>query len=185
MPRKKEYIEEEVIEKAMGLFWRNGYETTSMRMLEKEMGINQFSINSSFGNKQSVFIHSIKCYSSKVEIIIDKLEASTNGIEGIKTYFYDFLAFTKERQQMKGCLINNTLNEFGADIDPAIRAETKPVVIRLSNIFREKLSTTKDAATVKRQVNYLLICLQGLTAGSKVFKQSQVIDFIETTFEGL
>ena len=44
MARKKQYNEAEVIEKAMRLFWRNGYESTSVRMLEKEMGINQFSI---------------------------------------------------------------------------------------------------------------------------------------------
>jgi len=30
----------------MHLFWRNGYESTSMQMLEKEMGIKQFSIYS-------------------------------------------------------------------------------------------------------------------------------------------
>ncbi|GAK75996.1 transcriptional regulator [Nonlabens ulvanivorans] len=54
MARKKEYIESEVIEKAMTLFWRNGYENTSMQMLEKEMGINKFSIYSSFGSKHGV-----------------------------------------------------------------------------------------------------------------------------------
>jgi AcrR family transcriptional regulator len=32
----------------MSLFWRNGYQNTSVRMLEKEMGINQFSIYASF-----------------------------------------------------------------------------------------------------------------------------------------
>jgi AcrR family transcriptional regulator len=40
----------------MSLFWRNGYESTSVRMLEKEMGINQFSIYASFGSKQGVFL---------------------------------------------------------------------------------------------------------------------------------
>lgn len=43
----------------MALFWRNGYETTSIQMLEKEMGINKFSIYSSFGNKEGVFIESL------------------------------------------------------------------------------------------------------------------------------
>ena len=60
MARKKAYIEEQVIEKAMNLFWRNGYESTSVRMLENEMGINQFSIYASFGSKQGVFKESIK-----------------------------------------------------------------------------------------------------------------------------
>lgn len=62
MARKKEYIESEVIEKAMTLFWRNGYENTSMQMLEKEMGINKFSIYSSFGSKHGVFVESLKTY---------------------------------------------------------------------------------------------------------------------------
>jgi len=46
MARKKQYNEEDVLEKALTLFWSNGYESTSTRMLEKEMGINQFSIYS-------------------------------------------------------------------------------------------------------------------------------------------
>ena len=37
MARKKQYNEDEVVEKAMRLFWKNGYEITSMQMLEKEM----------------------------------------------------------------------------------------------------------------------------------------------------
>ena len=62
MARKKQYNEEEVVEKATGLFWRNGYEATTVRMLEKDMVINQFSIYSSFGNKQCVFLESINDY---------------------------------------------------------------------------------------------------------------------------
>jgi hypothetical protein len=34
MARNKQYNEQEVIEKAMSLFWRNGYQNTSVRMLE-------------------------------------------------------------------------------------------------------------------------------------------------------
>jgi TetR/AcrR family transcriptional regulator, transcriptional repressor for nem operon len=48
MPRTKSYNENEVLERAMNVFWSNGYEATSVRLLEKEMGINQFSIYSSF-----------------------------------------------------------------------------------------------------------------------------------------
>ena len=70
MARKKEYTENEVIEKAMALFWRNGFETTSMQMLEKEMGINKFSIYSSFGNKNGVLLESIKCYRKNMSKIL-------------------------------------------------------------------------------------------------------------------
>ncbi len=97
MARKKQYIEQEVLEKAMALFWRNGYESTSVRMLEKEMGINQFSIYASFGSKQGLFLESINAYKRKMHCIKDKLEKSGNGTLGIKQYFYDFLDFSKEK----------------------------------------------------------------------------------------
>jgi len=78
MARTKAYIEDEVIDKALQLFWRNGYDTTSVRMLEKEMGINQFSIYASFKNKQGVFLESIKCYKKKIkEELLDKLNESS------------------------------------------------------------------------------------------------------------
>jgi hypothetical protein len=35
MARSKQYSEQ-VIEKAMSLFWRNGYQNTSVRMLERK-----------------------------------------------------------------------------------------------------------------------------------------------------
>ena len=60
MVENKKYNEQEVVEKAMNLFWKNGYEGTSMQMLEKEMGINKFSIYASFGNKHGLFLESLK-----------------------------------------------------------------------------------------------------------------------------
>ncbi|MGB6151746.1 MAG: TetR/AcrR family transcriptional regulator, partial [Pricia sp.] len=81
MARKKEYKEEEVIEKAMHLFWQNGYVNTSMQMLEKEMGINKFSIYSSFGSKHGVFIQSLNAYKAKINGIFEKFKNASNGVE--------------------------------------------------------------------------------------------------------
>ena len=86
MARKKEYKEEEVIENAMYLFWQNGYENTSMKMLEQEMGINKFSIYSSFGSKHGLFLESLKCYNSKIKKIFEKLKNASNGVEDIKEF---------------------------------------------------------------------------------------------------
>jgi hypothetical protein len=46
MARNKQYNEQEVIEK--GCLWRNGYIKILGTYVEKEMGINQFSIYASF-----------------------------------------------------------------------------------------------------------------------------------------
>lgn len=185
MARKKEYIEKEVIEKATELFWRNGYEMTSMRELEKVMGINKFSIYSSFGSKQGVFLESIKCYKNKIQSIIDKLKASEKGKESIKDFFYDFLEFSKENDISKGCLLTSTSSEFGADGDEEIMSEVFGFGKKLKSIFIEKLKLdgNNDEELIMKQANFLLIAKQGLSNASKVFDHKVIEDFIEITFE--
>jgi len=188
MARQKKYIESEVIEKAMQLFWRNGYETTSVRMLEKEMGINQFSIYASFGNKHGVFIESVKCYQKKAKIaLIDTLKNNPNGTDGIRQYFYDFIEFSKELNSNKGCLLTNTINELGENSDPEIISEILAFASKVRAEFVKKLEldSSKNAATIEQQANYLMVALQGLSVASKMFQPKQLDDFINGTFSNL
>ncbi|WP_041263962.1 TetR/AcrR family transcriptional regulator [Bernardetia litoralis] len=187
MARKKQYIEQVVIEKAMSLFWRNGYETTSIRMLEKEMGINQFSIYASFGSKEGVFIESIKCYQEKMKSITDKLEKSLSGTEGIKQYFYDFLEFSKETNCQKGCLVTNTFNELGQEASPLVMKELSKFSSQMRSLFINNLKqdSAKDAETIEIQGNYLITSMLGLSLASKVLQKNQLNDFIETAFKNL
>jgi len=187
MARVKQYSEEEVIKKATEVFWRNGYEATSVRMLEKAMGINQFSIYSSFKNKQGVFIESLKYYRKQIKSVTDPLAASNNGIEGIRTYFYDFLEFSKDKDKRKGCLITNTVTEIGEDGATEILGELTNFAQYVRGLFIKNLKQdpTKNEETVERQGNYLITAMLGLSAGSKILKEPQLIDFIETTFSNL
>ncbi|WP_316932898.1 MULTISPECIES: TetR/AcrR family transcriptional regulator [Zobellia] len=187
LARKKQYNEEEVIEKATALFWKNGYEATTVRMLEKEMGINQFSIYSSFGNKQGVFLESINAYKKRIRCITEKLAQSNNGKEGIKQYFYDFLEFAKEDGKNKGCLVTNTVNEIKADADPLIMEQLMEFANSIKQLFIDNLlqEEGKTGEEAKRQSNYLMNSLLGLSVSSKVFDQSQLKDTIEITFLNL
>lgn len=185
MARKKAYDEDEVIEKATLLFWKNGYTNSSMRTLEETMGINKFSIYSSFGSKQGVFIKSLQCYKSKLYPLVRKLREAEGGKETIKAFFYDFLVFSKDTANHRGCLLTNTAGELGSDGDPEIMAEIKSFSSNLRAIFRDKLAvdTSKDDEQLDREANYLLIAKQGLSNASKVFGQEAIDDFINITFE--
>jgi TetR/AcrR family transcriptional repressor of nem operon len=187
MARKKQYIETEVIDKAMRLFWRNGYENTSVRMLEKEMGINQFSIYASFKNKEGVFLQSIKHYNTEIKQITDTLEKSNNGVLGIKKYFYDFLEFSKENAIYKGCLVTNTVNEIKENTDPEIMAELKKFSSNIRNKFVRNLKQDdlKGEKIIEQQADYLMNGLLGLSISSKVFKEDQLKGIIEMTFLNL
>ncbi len=187
MARKKQYIEEEVIAKAMNLFWRNGYENTSMQMLEKEMGINKFSIYSSFGNKHGVFVESLKAYKKNVHSIFDKFQKGTNGIEDIKEFFYDSISISYQEGNEKGCLVTNTYNEFSETEDELIKEQMNSFMDNLKKLIIEKLKTdkTKDTETVTKQANYLLLAKHGLAAAARVNSTKEIEDYIELTFKNL
>lgn len=72
MPRNQEFNESEVIQKAMEVFWKNGYSATSTRDLTEAMQINISSLYNSIGDKHQLFIRCIKHYA---EIRIKALEA--------------------------------------------------------------------------------------------------------------
>lgn len=187
MGRKKEYIEDEVIEKAMNVFWRNGYECTSMQMLEKEMGINKFSIYSSFGSKHGVFLESLKCYKKKLNQLIHTLKASSNGIKGIKQYFRDFIEFSKETEFSKGCLITNTANELGEDADEKIKEVLTDFTHKIRQEFANSLRQdgTKNELLIEQQADYLIIAMFGLSSATKVFNKEQLNNYIEHIFQNV
>ncbi len=187
MARKKQYIEQEVLEKAMSLFWRKGYENTSVRMLEKEMGINQFSIYASFGSKQGVFLESINTYKKKIHSITHKLEKSQNGVAGIKQYFYDFLEFSAENNVCKGCLITNTVNELGQNADPILMTELSKFANDIKQLFIKNLKqdSKKDIQTIESESNFLMTSILGISVASKIFNKKQLEDAIETVFKNL
>ncbi|MBC8755754.1 TetR/AcrR family transcriptional regulator [Kordia sp. YSTF-M3] len=185
MARQKQYIEAEVIEKAMGLFWRNGYENTSMQMLEKEMGINKFSIYASFGSKHGVFLESLKSYKKKISSIFEKLQNSTKGAEAIKEFFYDSVDVCHKPGNHSGCLLTNTYNEFIESNDQVIKEQMTTFMADLKTIFIEKLSgnTNKDKQTIQKQANFLLLAKHGLAAASRVNNPKEIEDYIEMTFQ--
>ncbi len=62
MGRPREFELDDAIEKATGLFWRNGYEGTSLSDLTTAIGISPPSFYFAFGNKEGLFRKVIERY---------------------------------------------------------------------------------------------------------------------------
>lgn len=191
MPRTKKYNEEEVIQKAMKAFWKNGYEGTSIRDLEREMGINLFSIYASFKDKQGVMLKALECYEKQLfnEAVI-KLSKSDNGVDDVKQYFYDFVEFVREDNSLKGCFLTNSLVEVGSK-DAEINSRVMVFASTLKNLFKKKLEDSVIKGDLPQNTNvidysnYLMGSLQGLATSSKFFDSKSLNDFIEITFKNL
>ncbi len=62
MGRSKEFEERVVLQKAMELFWKQGYEKTSLSDLVEHMGIHRRSLYDTFGDKHTLFLKAIDLF---------------------------------------------------------------------------------------------------------------------------
>lgn len=87
MARNVEFDEQLVVSKAMDVFWRKGYNGTTMRDLTEAMGINSSSLYNTIGDKHELFIRSIKHYTeSRMKAAIKQLEPIKSPIKAIEKF---------------------------------------------------------------------------------------------------
>ncbi|MHA6530527.1 TetR/AcrR family transcriptional regulator [Paenibacillus sp. BAC0078] len=111
MARHKEFEVNEVLDKAIHLFWVQGYEKTSMQELVEYMGIHRRSIYDTFGDKHALFMSALKRYEAiqnkKMRILVEKQEP-------VKELLRYFLETTLEKKgDPQGCFIVNSGVELG------------------------------------------------------------------------
>ncbi|MEK9754967.1 MAG: helix-turn-helix domain-containing protein, partial [Rhodospirillaceae bacterium] len=68
MARPREFNREQVLERAMQVFWSKGYAATSMRDLTEAMGLSKSSLYDTFGSKHDLFLESIDFYRDNVTV---------------------------------------------------------------------------------------------------------------------
>ncbi len=185
MPRNKEYIELEVIDKAKEVFWENGYHGTSVRMLKQAMGINQFSIYSCFKSKEGILSASITKYRKDVLNIQIEIALSKNlgGLETIKFFVKSYIKVTKG----KGCFIDNLVEDLYDINSEIINGKVKKFTNELKLFLRTEIirGYMCSEQNVDRLVLHIMILFQGLLKGSKTFSSEIINDQINLFFDNL
>lgn len=94
------------LNKAMEIFWQNGYEGTSLANLTKAMGINPPSLYAAFGSKEKLFIEVISYYLENFgSYRITALNNAKTAKEGISDLLEQTVVQFLKRETAKGCLV--------------------------------------------------------------------------------
>lgn len=135
MGRSREFDENVVLQKAMELFWEQGYEKTSMNDLVEHMGIHRRSLYDTFGDKHTLFLKTIDCYE---ELIEQKIQAVISHAETAKQamqFIFDFMIEGYEDMQW-GCLIVNSAIEMALR-DKEVEEKTKEAFMQTENLLTD------------------------------------------------
>jgi len=182
MPRPKAYKPDEVLNKAMLLFWSDGFETTSIPKLEKHLGINRYSIYDSFGSKRDLFLKALASYTGMlIDTLVAPLESGAGGLSDFRRFFAQFETLLAKQKVPRGCLLCNTAIEFGAR-DPEIADWVKSYFDRLETAILNALlraqkldEITGDASLFRDRARVTRSSLQGLLVDLRLKRNSQEI----------
>lgn len=112
MARPREFNPDDVLETAMGVFWRKGYEATSIGDLVSATRVGRASLYAAFGGKHRLFVAALRRYQGRVMgDLVRTLDATSSGSRAIQRVLR--LAARIHATQRRGCLILNSAVELG------------------------------------------------------------------------
>ena len=135
MPRVKLFNEQDVLEKAMFLFWKKGYCATSVQDLVNQLGINRASLYDTFGGKKELYNKAFLLYRKIMIKRVGQFLSSQNDVkEGLKKLFMFMMEMSIADVDNKGCFIVNTTAEF-APKDAEVIQSLEDVKARFVQVF--------------------------------------------------
>jgi TetR/AcrR family transcriptional repressor of nem operon len=115
MPRVKQFDEQQVLEEAMGLFWKKGFHATSIQDLVSHLGINRASLYDTYGGKQELFDKAFRAYLGiNSRFITEFLGSYSSAKQGIRELFENSVERCTSDPETKGCFVVNATTELGA-----------------------------------------------------------------------
>jgi AcrR family transcriptional regulator len=111
MGRPRLFSREEVLEKALPLFWKRGYADTGLKDLEEATGVNKSGLYSEFKDKEDLYLAALRHYVNTRRR--DLLAQDPPGWGNIEAYL-KLRAASKDG--LKGCFAVNSMRE--ADLLP-------------------------------------------------------------------
>ncbi|MEV8312567.1 helix-turn-helix domain-containing protein [Streptomyces sp. NPDC059900] len=123
MARTKEFDPDAALQSALELFWRRGYEATSMADLVAELGIGRASIYATFGNKHELYLKALERYAGlQNPRLLAELSQPGPALPAVRAVLRRFGAEAASAEgRLNGCFITNTATELGPHDEAAAR----------------------------------------------------------------
>ncbi|WP_406508746.1 TetR/AcrR family transcriptional regulator [Streptomyces sp. NBC_00212] len=123
MARTKEFNPDAALQSALELFWRRGYEATSMADLVEHLGIGRASIYATFGNKHELYLKALDRYAEHRDPeLLAELSGPGPALPAVRGVVRRFAAESTTRtSRLTGCFVTNTAAELAPHDDAAAR----------------------------------------------------------------
>ncbi|QSB07087.1 TetR/AcrR family transcriptional regulator [Natronoglycomyces albus] len=171
--RPRSFDSEHVLQKATELFWRHGYDATSVKALTEALGIRTSSLYASFGDKRQLFETILERYQTYGQHVADQaFDRAANAYEAIESYLRALTVEYADPSHPPGCLvITAAVNcaPASADVEQRLRgirqAARQGLIARIqADIDAGLLAADVDAEALG---TYVAAVIQGMSTQAR------------------
>ncbi len=161
MARPREFDEERALDRAMRVFWTQGYEGTSLHDLLQAMEISKSSFYETFGSKRDLFMRSLEHFDATQALhAVTKLDADVP----VKTIIAEMFAVIIDRavNQKHGCMFGRSAVEL-SHRDPVVRKRAAAGIRSVEDTFHKAVLRGKKSGELSKHCEARLLA-RSLTA---------------------
>lgn len=109
MARPVQFDKARVIQLAMKVFWKHGYDSINLPTLMEKMGLSRSSLYNVFGDKRTLFYECMLHYIDQIgKKRVEILKKATSVREGLEKYFDHQMKIALGDKNPAGCFFTNT-----------------------------------------------------------------------------
>lgn len=154
MARPRQFDEHDAVAKATGLFWRRGYNATSVRDLGDELELTPSSLYRTFTDKHTLFLRALDHYRAGESAEAEQRLASDD--RPIRQVLRDWMLWLvtcpTDGEAGRGCFVVNTAIELG-NADGEVRERTEAAFEVTRHALRALLREGVEHGEVSAHLN--------------------------------
>jgi TetR/AcrR family transcriptional repressor of nem operon len=182
MARSRAFNEDEVLGRAMDVFWRRGYRATSLGDLLRAMRLSKSSFYEAFGTKRDLLLTAIRRYAeSGMAGLIAPLLRPEAGRAEIEETLRTMVRHARSPEGRRGCLVNNCISEV-APHDRVVAAATAAIIARLEALLVDVVTRAQARGEIDRAespralARFLANTFAGLNLAAKSRPEKAALD---------
>ncbi|OYQ31866.1 TetR family transcriptional regulator [Flavobacterium cyanobacteriorum] len=186
MARTKVFNEEEVLGKAVKLFWEKGYNGTSAQDLVDRLGISRSSLYDTYGDKFRLFKRSLLQYRKEFAGSMIEMIHSSDDYEKTLVEVFEYVVTESLQEKFsKGCFMVNSSVEMAphnpeiAEIVNGNRQDIEDALLQLIKKGQETGQFSKKHGA-RPLARFIFNTISGLRVTSKSGADKKVFDDIVT-----
>ncbi len=176
----KQFDQEQVLDKAMEMFWQKGYEGTSVQDLTTATGLGRGSLYGAFGDKEQFFLKVLDRYADRFQAEIVEQLNNPDPYQALEGMFEVMIERMSNPKYPRGCLNTNTsvvMSGKSEMIERKIAERLGGLESAIYGVLKKaqterKLSLEQDIRALAR---FLVAVSQGMAVLNKTFADPSVI----------